>query len=302
MKNQFISLLTVCAAVVALVSCDGVGGCIKGNGKNAIEKRAIDGNISGIEMNGSFDVYVTKDTATVVEIEADSNLLPFIITRLRSGLLLIDNDRTCFRTRNPIKVYVRTPFVNKLILDGSGKIEADSIDAQFADIELNGSGEILVSVLIADDANVLLDGSGEIRLDEVTTGIFDANHGGSGFIQVEDIVSDIIELDLDGSGEIEAYRIKANKVNASLSGSGSMDLDGDAILGNLKISGSGNLKAFNLFLDECDAYISGSGSIYTHAIKTLTVDIPGSGFVYYRGTPRRFYAPGTDAEQVKASN
>lgn len=283
----------------AMASCDGVNSCVKGDGKYSAEIRVLEGEFSGIEMASSFQVIARKDSVYSIEVEADSNLLPFIITRVRSGLLLIDNERRCFRSKNPVKINITAPDIERVLLDGSGSVEVDSMDAKMADIELNGSGDILVSVLFADDANIIIDGSGGLRIDQATANSFNVNHGGSGYVELNDIQSGYLDFGLDGSGSIEAYKIITDHVRASIQGSGYINLHGEkAVVSDLKIGGSGSINSYGLYQDFCDVYISGSGKVFTYVVKELKVDIPGSGYVYYKGSPEVALVIGTLREQV----
>jgi len=299
MKTSNIYKILLAIAVITNFSCNKFDNCIKGDGNYITETRIVSGSFSGIEMDGSFNVFVTKDTVTYIEVEADSNLMPFIITRVRSNRLLLDNEEKCLKSRRSINVYVSMPFINQVLHDGSGIIEVDTIDADEAEIELNGSGEIYVDWIYTEFSDVSLDGSGRIIMDVVTSPIFDIHHDGSGSILIEDILANSIDVNLDGSGNIEIYRIDAHHVSAGIKGSGYIKMEGYANNSDLKITGSGNIKAQRLYLDECDAYISGSGTIYVFVYDELTIDIPGSGMVFYDGNPKIYLIGYTDFDQVR---
>ncbi len=287
-------------AVILFSSCE-YRNCIDGNGNYVIEPRTVTGTFVGIELEGSYNVFVSRDTVVSIEVEADENVLPFVLTRVRAGRLLIDSEEQCIRTKRTINVYVSMPDIKELILDGSGLIEVDTIDVLNTDIQLNGSGEIFIDDLYADACDILLDGSGLITVNRLTSNICKVNHNSSGKVVIKDAYAEDLNFNLDGSGAIEVYRIDAPNLEADLGGSGHIILEGGVDFAIMSITGSGNIDAFNLIQRECDAYISGSGSIYTFVTLYLTVDIPGSGMVYFKGNPTIYLVEDTPEELVVPS-
>ena len=306
MKKLFFIPVLV-AGILLIFSCDPDRRCLDGNGNYITEVRNIVGTFSGIEMDGSFNVYVKKDSIASVEVDADQNIQKYIITRVRSNRLLIESEKNCFDTDLPINIYVTMPYADYIILDGSGYIEVDSLDAQKVIIELNGSGEIFADYIYTSVSENYLTGSGYITLNNVAADEFNAEHDGSGTIEVRSLFVNDVYANLDGSGEIEIYGIDgpdymAHRITATIGGSGNIELEGYADNTKLSIEGSGNIKSFRLYQNDCNAYISGSGSIYVFVYDYLDVNIPGSGIVFYRGRPAITLYGSTRIDQVLQSN
>jgi hypothetical protein len=236
-------------------------------------------------------------------VDADSNIIPYVFTRVRSNRLVIDNDDHCFKTTRSIRVNISTPYVDELIFDGSGLIDCDSIYAENVLIEMNGSGGIDVGVINSISSDIYLDGSGYITMNEVTTENIDINLDGSGEMVMEDIyATNRINIDHEASGSVKLYTIDARHVDATLDGSGEIQLEGDADISDLTIKGSGNIKAFRFYHSDCRAVISGSGTIYVFVYDYLSADITGSGYVFFRGNPVITLIGGTPTEQVVPNN
>ena len=300
LKNTGKHLLIVLMVIMVsgLLSCEGYKNCIKGDGVYVTEMRVVNESFDGVEVEGSFNVYIKKDTIVSIEIDADENLLPNIFTRVRGGNLVIDNDNQCFTTKRTPRINISTPYIDELILNGSGILECDSMDADNAIVVLSGSGEIYVGDIYSGNVEIILDGSGIITVPVVTTETTEIRLEGSGEILIKDIVANTIDIDHESSGSIEVDKINAHKVWANLDGSGEIQLEGDADVCDLQIKGSGNIKAFRLYHSDCDAYISGSGTIYVFVYDYLSVDITGSGFVYFRGNPAITLIGDTSPHQV----
>lgn len=232
--------------IFILTSCeDSMFNCLRGNGERITEVRIISDNFTGIEMDGSFEIYFTQDTLYDVVVEADENIMRYVNTFVRGKNLIVDDNNRCFRTTEPIKIFITAPELESVLLDGSGYIQCDQLITDEIEIELRGSGEI-------DFINVF---------------------------------ATYMETILSGSGKIELRGIDVEYIDASLPGSGKIELAGQAIETNLEVSGSGQIRAFPLEQDICHANIPGSGSIYVFVYEYLEVFISGSGAVFYKGYP-----------------
>ncbi|MBN2612729.1 MAG: DUF2807 domain-containing protein [Bacteroidales bacterium] len=232
-------------AVISLNSCEEWGfGCIDGNDRLTTEERVVS-DFSGVEVNGSFDVYIDTSDVTSVLVEADENLIDYIKTRVRGDMLVIDTYRDrCLKSDNRIAIYITTPYIDEIVLNGSGRVDCSNFETGEAKIEVNGSGDINFDMAVTDELYLNISGSGEIN----------------GF--AETISADV---EIDGSGEI--------------------NIDGTCQLADIKILGSGNIKAGDFITEDCEVTIIGSGNATVFASDLLDAQITGSGTVYYYGNP-----------------
>ena len=233
------TLLAIFLLGIVFISCDKKNG----NGQLTSETRQLD-SFSKVESEGAYSVFVTHDSKSEVRIEAESNLIQYIRTEVNNGILKIYNSQN-IDPDFEIKIFVKTPNVNGLLLSGSGIIEADS--------------------LVGDNAEVFISGSGIIETKTI------ANH-----VSVTNSGSGMLTIDIADSTET---------ITCLISGSGLANFSGSAQQGNFVISGSGSMGALNLVLNELDATISSSGNMNVNVIDFLKVLISGSGSVSYMGDP-----------------
>ncbi|MCK9399327.1 MAG: DUF2807 domain-containing protein [Bacteroidales bacterium] len=205
---------------------------------------------------GSFDVYIIQDGLSEVMIEAESNLIPLIRTRIQGSALVIDTQDD-LRNNYPMKIYVHTNELDEVKLSGSGLMHAEDIVTGDLEIHLSGSGEIFFSGT-AEDVTCSISGSGSIDLGLVCNEL-NADISGSGEMEVWGTANNG-DFHISGSGSIHAYDLTLQECYAKISGSGDMYLTVEDYL-NVKISGSG------------DVYVMGSPDIDT--------DITGSGAVIH---------------------
>src|SRR6201999_3273099 len=88
----------------AVPACDLINiNTIQGNGHVATETRSIS-EASNIESHGSFDVQLVQGSTPSLKVEADDNLIPYIITENVDGKLIIrTKEHTGLRSDNKIK-------------------------------------------------------------------------------------------------------------------------------------------------------------------------------------------------------
>ncbi len=253
-KLKLISMMAVILSTSLLFS-----GCLKelhrveGNNNVVLETRYMS-SFNRILNEGDFEVYIIQDNQSFVDIEAESNLIPFIRTRQTGSSLTIDT-RDNLRNHSPMKLYVHTPDINEARLSGSGLIYADSVSTTNLDLSLSGSGEINFFVN-ADNVDCDISGSGSAHVG-LLAGKITSHISGSGTMEYWG-QADRGEFTISGSGSIYAYDLDLLDCYATISGSGNMKVNVQDYL-EVNISGSGNV--YYLGSPSITSHISGSGSV-----------------------------------------
>ena len=243
MKRTSLLITLVILAVMSLLltSCESIFfSCLKGNGILEEEERPL-GKFTGIISEGDYDVYIVIDSVSKVVIEADENLMPYIRTNIKNERLIIDNGtRKCLRNldNEPIRIYVHTPEIFNISLEGSGLIYSDYlILVDYLRIELTGSGIVDLRDIDALEMDVSLTGSGDIELWGIAQ-VGDLNISGSGKIKALHLEQDDCSASISGSGDM--YVFVYDFLDANITGSGNIFYRGNPRI-NVKISGSGSL-------------------------------------------------------------
>lgn len=247
------------AAIMILFTLVMFTGCYKGwhniDGNNDVqsETRYV-GSFEKVFNEGEFDVYIIQDGSGDVEIEAESNLIPFIRTRIEGSALVIDT-KDNLHNHFPMKVYVHTEEIDEIRLSGSGLVEAEDLETNNLDIDLSGSGDMMISSS-SNDVQCRISGSGDIDLGLVCNAL-ELDINGSGELEVYGTAQDG-DFNISGSGSIRAYDLTLQECQAKISGSGSMYVTVEDYL-NVNISGSGDI--YYMGDPQIEAKITGSGEI-----------------------------------------
>ncbi|MBC7904620.1 MAG: DUF2807 domain-containing protein [Gemmatimonadaceae bacterium] len=216
-------LLFVLIAAMLFSSCDVVmqhNERVKGNGNLAKTTRSING-FTGIDNRGSIDVVISQGDFKI-EVEAEENLMEYIETEVRNGVLEVSfQDNINISTHQDVVVYVTAPTLNSVTTNGSGDIKTE--------------GKIKSS----EPVTVYVSGSGNINVDLNAPSVKTEIHG-SGNITIAGETKDL-ESDVHGSGDIRAYELKAENVKSGVHGSGNTDVFASVSI-DASISGSGNVK------------------------------------------------------------
>jgi hypothetical protein len=223
---------------LAFSSCRFVEGRnIKGDGSVGKNQRSLSG-FNGVETRGSIDIEVSPGDYKV-EVESDQNILPYIVTEVENGVLVVHYKEE-FRGYDvtTAKVYVTAPSLNTYKTHGSGNITATG--------QIKGGDKIDITV----------GGSGNINVN-VNSAVVEVDISGSGNVEVAGETKDL-STEINGSGDIHGYNLRAETVRTSTHGSG-----------NTEISASAKL----------DAQIFGSGDVNYKGAPQVSSSIHGSGAI-----------------------
>lgn len=229
--------------------------CESGSGVIETESRSVS-DFTKITVDIPADVYLHRDTAFALEIEAQESLLEWIDTDVSGNVLEIRNDR-CFRNPKTIRIDVYLPEVDMIEVVGSGDVYGlDSFaTASDLDLQVRGSGSIDFTGS-ATEVEIEIVGSGDAILN-IDAERMETRITGSG-----DLIGlgtlDYHDVRIEGSGALEAYDLITEETDIRISGSGDAEVYADSLL---KVE------------------IRGSGDVFYQGTPLLDVDIDGSGDV-----------------------
>lgn len=174
---------------------------------------------------------------------------------------------------------------------GSGTMAIEARDVSgFSEIDLSGSGTVLVSVTgtesltVEAEDNILPLLTTEVRDGRLVLGTKQS------ISPTRDIVYSITVINLDavavsGSGSVTAVDVVANGFEVDISGSGAVTLEGVSEDLDLSIGGSGAFEGEGFVAATGTVSVSGSGDVVVNVTDDLDVDVSGSGSVEYIGDP-----------------
>ena len=213
---------------------------------------------TAVQLGTRATVIVRQGSPQSVVVEAAPNDLLNLQTEVNNNQLLIYTKQTNtqvgffkFNIRNgvltgPVTVYVTMPTVRRLAVRSSGRLQADTVQAQRLALGVTSSGQLLL---------------GEVRAGSVRAG-------------------------LSSSGRITIAQLRADTLRATLSSSGSITVAGVCTYSSLGSSSSGRINTQALVVQDCQARLSSSGSCQVNVARTLDAHLSSSGSVIVSGHPQ----------------
>lgn len=154
---------------------------IVGSGTTATEVRETPA-FTGVVLELPAEVTVQVGGAPAVSLRADDNLLPTITTDVVEGALVIRANAS-FSTESAIAVDVVTPSLGRVEVQGSGSVVVTDMAGPALDLSVRGSGSIEASGSV-DRLTVTSAGSGAVELFELSAEEADVNVDGSANVNV----------------------------------------------------------------------------------------------------------------------
>ncbi|GLB51648.1 DUF2807 domain-containing protein [Neptunitalea chrysea] len=239
-----ITKLTIVGILTLLVftACNASWNGVKGNGYKTTETRNVS-SFDGIEVAGSYDVQLVKGKEGEITIDAEENLIEYIITEVENNTLHIyTKDGYSINSRKGIHIKVNVNTIASARLAGSGSITSNETYAtNMFTTSVTGSGDIYFKIN-AKKTEATVTGSGDLEL-EGTTEEFRADITGSGDIQAYRLTSSDAKVTISGSGGVELYCKQSLKAN--ITGSGDINYKGNPVTRELNTAGSGNITKVN---------------------------------------------------------
>ena len=133
---------------------------VKGSGVREKQKREV-ASFTTIATDGAFDIDVVSQKPQSVEIEGDDNLLSLITTEVFDNVLHIKSKGN-FSVNDPIKLRISVPNLEKLAIDGAGKIEVSGLKNDKFVVNSDGATTIKVA---GETRQINIDTSGAGKID-----------------------------------------------------------------------------------------------------------------------------------------
>jgi Putative auto-transporter adhesin, head GIN domain len=226
--------------ILAFAACKFVGGKrVTGNGNVTTQQRNIT-DFNAVEVHGSFTVYVSQGADYAVRIEAEENLMEYIVVEKDGDELEVGfKHNTRIRTNRPVNVYVTAPSYTGLAVSGSGNLISQTklTSSSQLDIDISGSGDANLEV-DAPTVTAEISGSGTAILKGMTR-TFNGGIAGSGELKAYNLLSEKSDIEVAGSGDAEVYASK--QLDVRVAGSGNINYKGNPSI-NQNIAGSGTVR------------------------------------------------------------
>ncbi len=210
-----------------------------GSGNVISENRQV-GGFEGVQASGSINVDIESGSENKIIIEADDNIMKYIITEVDNGMLEIHYKSNISLRNAHVTTHVVAKSLNRLYVSGSGNITSTNTitNSDRIQVKVSGSGDVS-AILDAPKVETDISGSGKIILRGKCKNL-EANISGSGDFKSDELLSENADISIAGSGT--AYVHCSVRLKARASGSGSIYYSGNPEQQQIDKSGSGSIE------------------------------------------------------------
>ncbi|MBK7157367.1 MAG: DUF2807 domain-containing protein [Ignavibacteria bacterium] len=212
---------------------------IKGNGDVTKETRSV-ASFDIIENDGVVNITLIQADIESVIVEADRNLLPVIITKVKDNTLFISTKEGAeIEKSTKLNVYVSFRDLKKLELNSVGNLSSQNqLKLNNLEIENNSVGNIDLNL----DCNKLNIESNSVGNTVLTGKVndFKIELNSVGNLKAFDLVAQTLNIESNAVGNAEVNSQK--EISISQNGMGNITYKGDAIVKKLDRSGLGNVR------------------------------------------------------------
>jgi hypothetical protein len=211
--------------LVALVTSACTINFTTGSGKLKTETRNVTG-FNGVQFAGLGELKISQGTTEGLTIDGEDNILPKIITEVRSGVLYIgferDNWQDMVQPTKNLVFTLRVKNMNNLDLSGLGNVTMPKLNAEDLSIKVSGAGGVKIDALAARNVTVTMSGAGNVDL--------------AGKITSQTIT-------LSGLGNYSGGDLESSSATVTLSGAGGAKVWPKETL-TVKIGGAGSVSYY----------------------------------------------------------
>lgn len=156
-------------------------------------------------------------TENVKVVYRENKVIIGLASRVKGISKLKNNER--------LRVYVTSPDLVKISLEGVGSFNSDAINSDVFDIDNEGVGNVYVKNLLANKVEISNEGVGGVRIDNIQSDHVDIDNEGVGNVQIIQFKGGKLSIDNEGVGKVEAH-VDCQFVKATLEGVGNIKLSG----------------------------------------------------------------------------
>ncbi len=234
-----ISIL-LAALLLVFSSCSNfMGKRIRGNGKVTSETRTAS-TFSGVKVSGAIDLYVSNGASTAIRVEADENLMKYIIVENDGDMLKIrPKSGINLKPSRAIRVYVSAPSFSRLEASGACDIFSENkiLSQGTLQLDLSGASDAKLD-LNAPKVDVDVSGACSVTLKGETRD-FTVEGSGSTDIKCYELLAENTKVDISGAGNAQVFA--SVKLDVDVSGAADVKYKGNATVSQ-QVSGAGSVK------------------------------------------------------------
>ena len=215
-KIASVCLIVLLPALFSACKFGKLGDTVAGSGVRKTEKRDL-APFKAIEMDGAFDIQATCQQPGSFEVEADDNLLPLILSKVKDGVLYLSSEKG-YNSRQAVTIRITVPNLESIQASGAGKFHIQDLKNDKFELNSTGAAAVIVS---GKTKSVEIHSTGAGVIDAHNLHAENANVSSSGAAKVDVYASEQLDATVNGVGHV-SYSGDPKVVNKSVNGVGAI--------------------------------------------------------------------------------
>lgn len=283
-----------------------LGETIEGSKKVISETRSIPKSFDKIQVSSNIDVELQQSDDYEIIVEADDNIIDYLLTEVNGGTLKIHFDNISVKNIEEAKVYVKMPHISELRASSSSEIkvvnpiESDhlvlranstsdmklsKITAKSVVIGAGSSAEIEIGEIYVDKSEIESSATADIKIKIVRAEKVILSATSSSEIIIDKVFTDKLKAQVTSTADIEINTINANHVSLDATSSGDIEIKGTTKELEAKTSSTANIDAKELRAGHVTVEASSSSEVAVYPIMSLKATANSSADIYYYNQP-----------------
>lgn len=160
-----------------------------------------------IHCQGAYDVRYTVGECGV-SLSAPEGLISHLTVDISDGVLTISPDVANIRNWKNVKVFVSSPSLRRLEIQGAIDFEAERVSSDSGfELRIEGAGDVDIDRLDAGDVSIYLAGAGDIDIDGILCNTLNAQADGASDMEISG-KADHARFELNGAANLDVRGLK----------------------------------------------------------------------------------------------
>lgn len=210
---------------------------VRGDGHIVTDTRQV-GDFNKLECSGSYHIVLTQGGSPSLRVDADENLMPYIVTETQGGSLkLKTKDHVTIKPSRPVMIYLSVNALKEISVSGACNLKTtNKLETNGLKVTVSGSADMMMQMNCQTLA-VSVSGSGKFSLSGSSqSGSYQIS--GSANVDASALVTDDTHVQVSGMGKLHVDAEK--KLTVSISGMGNVTYKGSPEISQ-SVSGMGKL-------------------------------------------------------------
>jgi hypothetical protein len=180
---------------------------VKGSGVLARESRPA-ADVRSVSLSAAIQGEITVGAEAALEIEADDNLMPFVVTEVVNDRLVVRmKANTSTSTRNPFVARIALGQLEALDISGAARatVAARSGGVALRSIEASGASQVVAAGLATDRLAIDTEGAAKLRLSGRARALA-VDASGATRVEAAGLTSEEADVDLSGASSAEIQK------------------------------------------------------------------------------------------------